>query len=100
MTFGSIREACRAWTRSVLGPLVLVPAALLAATAVGGAGDQPKRPRLVLFVSVDQMRYDYLERFAPLFEAGFKRLLAEGAVFTNARYRHANCETGPGHALL
>jgi predicted AlkP superfamily pyrophosphatase or phosphodiesterase len=60
----------------------------------------PLRPRLVLFVSVDQMRYDYIERFAPLFEGGFKALLERGAVFSNAVYRHANAETGPGHALL
>jgi predicted AlkP superfamily pyrophosphatase or phosphodiesterase len=46
------------------------------------------------------MRADYLERFAPVFQAGFKRLLERGAVFTNARYRHANTETGPGHAIL
>jgi predicted AlkP superfamily pyrophosphatase or phosphodiesterase len=58
------------------------------------------RPRLVLFVSVDQMRSDYLTRFAPLFQGGFKRLLERGAVFTNAFYRHSNTETGPGHALL
>lgn len=58
------------------------------------------RPRLVLFLSVDQMRSDYLTRFAPLFTAGLKRLLAEGAFFSEARYRHANCETGPGHAVL
>ena len=64
----------------------------------GGQAAVP--PRLVLFVSVDQMRFDYLTRFAPLFEGGFKRLLAEGAVFSNARYRHSNCETGPGHSVL
>lgn len=58
------------------------------------------RPRLIVFVSVDQMRSDYLVRFAPLYEAGFKRLLAEGAFFTSAHYRHANCETGPGHSVL
>jgi hypothetical protein len=46
------------------------------------------------------MRFDYLDRFAPLFKGGFRRLLDEGAVFSEARYRHANCETGPGHALL
>jgi hypothetical protein len=51
-------------------------------------------------VSVDQMRADYLERFASLFQAGFKRLLERGAVFTSARYRHSNTETGPGHATL
>jgi hypothetical protein len=58
------------------------------------------KPRLLLFVSVDQMRFDYLTRFAPLFDGGFKSLLERGAVFSNARYRHANTETGPGHAVL
>jgi predicted AlkP superfamily pyrophosphatase or phosphodiesterase len=62
----------------------------------GGSGS----PRLVLFVSVDQMRYDYLTRFAPLFRGGFKTLLERGAVFSNALYRHANTETGPGHSVL
>jgi len=56
--------------------------------------------RLVLVVSVDQMRYDYLTRFGSLFKGGFRRLLDRGAVFSNARYRHANTETGPGHAVL
>ncbi len=59
-----------------------------------------QRPRLLLFVSVDQMRFDYLTRFAPLFSGGFKTLLEHGAVFSNARYRHSNTETGPGHAAL
>jgi predicted AlkP superfamily pyrophosphatase or phosphodiesterase len=58
------------------------------------------RPRLVVFVSVDQMRFDYLTRFAPLFTSGLKRLVEQGAVFSNARYQHAYSETGPGHALL
>jgi hypothetical protein len=60
----------------------------------------PVRPRLVLFVSVDQMWLDYLDRFAPFYTGGLKRLREEGAVFTNAYYRHANSETGPGHAVL
>lgn len=58
------------------------------------------RPRLVVVVSVDQMRYDYLVRFKPLFTGGFKALIEKGAVFSNARYRHANCETGPGHSVI
>ena len=57
-------------------------------------------PRLLLFVSVDQMRYDYLTRFAPLYKGGLRTLLDRGAVFTNAYYRHANTETGPGHSVL
>jgi predicted AlkP superfamily pyrophosphatase or phosphodiesterase len=58
------------------------------------------RPRLVVFISVDQMRADYLDRFRPLFTAGLKRLVEQGAVFTNAFYRHACTETGPGHSVL
>src|SRR4029453_13901505 len=60
----------------------------------------PGHPRLVVFVSVDQMHSEYLSRFGSLFQGGLKRLREEGAVFTNAYYRHANSETGPGHALL
>ena len=57
-------------------------------------------PRLVLFISVDQMRADYLSRFASLFKGGLRRLAEQGAVFTEARYRHACTETGPGHSVL
>src|SRR5205823_1959549 len=44
-------------------------------------------PRLILFLCIDQMRYDYLTRFAPLFKGGFKRLLESRAVLSNALYR-------------
>ena len=55
---------------------------------------------MVVVISVDQMRPDYLVRFRPLFTAGLKTLIDKGAVFSNARYLHANCETGPGHSVL
>jgi predicted AlkP superfamily pyrophosphatase or phosphodiesterase len=61
---------------------------------------QSASPRLVVMIAVDQFRYDYLTRFAPLFEGGFKWLLKNGAVFSNANYRHASTETGPGHSVL
>jgi predicted AlkP superfamily pyrophosphatase or phosphodiesterase len=57
-------------------------------------------PRLVLVLSIDQMRFDYLTRFRPLYTGGLKTLLDRGAVFSNAHYRHANSETGPGHAVI
>lgn len=58
------------------------------------------KPKLILVLSIDQMRFDYLTRFGPLFKGGFRRLLDQGAVFTDAMYRHANTETGPGHAVI
>jgi predicted AlkP superfamily pyrophosphatase or phosphodiesterase len=65
------------------------------------AGQQPSvRPKLVLVLSIDQMRIDYLSRFAPLYRGGLKTLTERGAVFNNARYRHASTETGPGHSVL
>ncbi len=57
-------------------------------------------PRLVLIIVVDQMRSDYLERFAPLLDGGLHRLLREGIVFTDAHHFHAATETAPGHATL
>ena len=44
-------------------------------------------PRLVVNISIDQLRTDYLEAFAPLYgNGGFKRLLEQGLVFTNSSY--------------
>jgi len=84
-------------------PALALALAVAAGTSASAPASPPApaaRPRLLLFVSVDQLRYDYLVRFAPLFQGGFKRLLGEGAVFGNAFYRHADTETGPGHSVL
>ncbi|HTD52417.1 MAG TPA: alkaline phosphatase family protein, partial [Thermoanaerobaculia bacterium] len=60
-----------------------------------------ERPSLVVVISVDQMRPDYLDRFRPYFgKDGFKRFLDRGAVFPQARQRHAVTFTGPGHAAI
>jgi predicted AlkP superfamily pyrophosphatase or phosphodiesterase len=91
----------RASISIVLVAAALAPAALAESPrAQAAAPALDARPRLVLFVSVDQMRADYLERFRPLFSAGLRRLSEDGAVFTNAHYRHACAETGPGHSVL
>jgi len=69
-------------------------------TQGSGQSAQPAPPRLILVVAIDQMRFDFLERFAPLYRSGLKTLNERGAVFSNAKYRHAATETGPGHAIL
>lgn len=44
-------------------------------------------PRLVVMVSIDQLRSDCLQRFAPLFrEKGFRRLMDSGRVFQHGSY--------------
>jgi predicted AlkP superfamily pyrophosphatase or phosphodiesterase len=65
--------------------------------------EQPAAPidaPLLLLISVDQMRADYLERFDTQFSGGLRRLLDEGAVFTGARHGHAITATAPGHAAM
>jgi predicted AlkP superfamily pyrophosphatase or phosphodiesterase len=60
-----------------------------------------KRPRLVLLIVVDQFRYDYLERFGDLFVAnGFRRLMREGASWTQSNYDHMPTYTAPGHGTM
>lgn len=72
---------------------------LLAGTTIGFGA--PPSPNLVVVISVDQMRADYLDRFAPYFgEGGFNRLTRQGLNFPDNHYRHAVTKTGPGHAVM
>jgi len=63
------------------------------------AAATPPRPTLLVFLTVDQMRADYLTtRFGAQLTGGLKRLVDGGALFTNAHHDHAITETAPGHA--
>lgn len=60
-----------------------------------------ERPRLVLQVTVDQLRGDLLTRHRAQFgPGGFRRLLEGGVWFANAHYDTSNTVTGAGHAVL
>jgi predicted AlkP superfamily pyrophosphatase or phosphodiesterase len=60
-----------------------------------------ERPRLVVGIMVDQMRYDYLYRYwDDLSETGLKRLIREGHVAHDAHFHYAPTLTGPGHASV
>lgn len=61
--------------------------------------DVSAAPTLVVLLSVDQLRGDYLERFERL-DGGLARLVRGGAWFTNAHHDHATTETAPGHSVL
>jgi predicted AlkP superfamily pyrophosphatase or phosphodiesterase len=60
----------------------------------------PPPPKLVLAIVVDQFRYDYLTRFRGDFTGGLKRLLEQGAVFTNANYDASPTVTAVGHSTF
>lgn len=111
---------------AVPGTALRLFSGLLAAALLGGCGDhepahkdspaihmglgpratpepeleQPREPKLVVMIVVDQMRFDYLERFGPQWQHGFIRLRDEGRNFASAYHEHALTETAPGHATL
>jgi predicted AlkP superfamily pyrophosphatase or phosphodiesterase len=57
-------------------------------------------PSLIVLITVDQFRGDYLDRFGSQLHGGLARLAHGGAWFTNAHHDHAITETAPGHATL
>ena len=62
-------------------------------------GPAPVKPKLVVVITVDQLRPDYLTRWRSQLTGGF-RLLQSGAVFTNAFQDHGVTETAPGHSTI
>ncbi len=58
-------------------------------------------PKLVVSVVIDQMRYDYLNKFSDLYgEGGFKRLMKGGANFTFTNLNYTPAYTAVGHATI
>jgi predicted AlkP superfamily pyrophosphatase or phosphodiesterase len=86
--------------------------AALLMIAIGLAGTRPsaqaprpapsadQKPKLVVFISVDQMRGDYVDRFRHQWTKGLHRLVEEGAWFRQADYPYHNTVTCAGHASM
>lgn len=83
-------------------PGILLAAGLLASSALA------EKPKLVLVISIDQFRADYLRRFQPYYlpansqgaVGGFSYLMARGADYADAHHAHVPTATGPGHAAI
>lgn len=75
-------------------------AALLAVSLLAAAPGAQQPIRLVVIVVLDQFRAEYLTTFAAHWRDGFRTLLSEGAVFTNAAYAHLHTDTCAGHFTI
>jgi predicted AlkP superfamily pyrophosphatase or phosphodiesterase len=88
---------------------------LLALLLAGASGAVAKssssvtdRPQLVVLISIDQFRADYLTRFSDLYlppgdnrkPGGFRFLMERGAWYPDCRYAHYRTVTGVGHSIL
>jgi hypothetical protein len=80
---------------------ILAGSPLLAQGIDAGAAPAPHRPKLILQITVDQLRGDlplrYRDRFGP---GGFRYLLEHGAWYAAASHPHAHTETVVGHTTL
>jgi len=62
---------------------------------------QLQTPKLVVYITIDQLRGDYLDYFYHTFgERGFKRLMNEGAVYHNIQFEYPNISQANAYATL
>jgi len=85
-------------TRQFKSTLLFIALGIVAARPAQSQATDASTPKLVLFITVDAMRPDYLSRFESQLTGGLGRLYRGGAVFTSGFQDHAITETAPGHA--
>lgn len=74
---------------------------LIAILVVTNLEAQQRTPKLVVCITVDQLRGDYIEYFYNTFgERGFKRLINEGMVYQNIRFEFSNLDQASAFATL
>lgn len=85
--------------RNLLLLFILLSAQIKAQTPAAAA--QPKRPKLVVGIVVDQMRWDFLYRYQSRYSAdGFKRMLREGFTCENTFIPYTPTVTAAGHTCV
>lgn len=61
----------------------------------------PDKPRLVIGIVVEELKYDQLEKFRDkLGDNGIKKLINEGTYFKNASFQYMLTQSAPGHATI
>ncbi|NPD91269.1 alkaline phosphatase family protein [Xylanibacter muris] len=75
--------------------------AVLVAAINAQAQTISQAPKMVVSINIDQLRSDYLDAFAPLYgNEGFKKLLEQGIVYTNASYPFAPIDRASATASM
>ncbi|WP_200975456.1 alkaline phosphatase PafA [Echinicola sp. 20G] len=80
---------------------IFLASLILLATLSTSIAQNSDKPKLVVGIVVDQMRYEYLHKFHDRYtEGGFKRLMHEGFMMKNGHYNYIPTYTGPGHSSV
>lgn len=65
------------------------------------AQTETTKPKVIVGIVIDQMRYDYLARFYDKFsDNGFKKLMNQGYNCKNTNFNYGPTKTGPGHSSI
>lgn len=84
-----------------ISAIILLTGSLLINLNGQGAYLPPDKPRLIIGIVVEQLKYDQLEKFRDrLGENGIKRLINEGTYFKNASFEYMLTQSAPGHATI
>ncbi len=74
---------------------------LATSTTFSSAQHKTEKPKLVVGIVVDQMRWDYLYRYADRYSSGgFKRLMNDGFNCENTIINYLPTSTAPGHTCI
>lgn len=81
---------------------ILLSTSSVAQTPATSSGSKPPRPRLVVGLVLDQMRWDYLYRYADRFseKGGFRRMLNEGNSCEQTLIPYTPTVTACGHSTV
>lgn len=74
---------------------------IIVALSAQSAYIPPDKPKLVIGIIVEQLRYDQLERIRDILpENGFRRLVSEGTYFRNVLLDYISTQAAPGYATI
>lgn len=86
---------------SIIACILTIQVVAQNTTKTTTASAEKNKPKLVVGIVIDQMRYDYIYRFWNKFgNDGFKKLVNEGFFCRNTNYNYVPTYTGPGHASI
>jgi len=88
-------------TRDLFIITLLFFVSLFYVSAQSGPKIPSGKPKLIVGIVIEQMRYEYLPRYwDKLSNKGFKRLINGGSLCRNARYNYLFTQSAPGHSTI
>jgi len=80
--------------------LALTAVVVAASPALAQADPAPRKPKLIVAISVDQYSANLFEEWRPRYAGGLARLAREGVAYASGYQTHSGTETCPGHSTL